>query len=203
MADRERGSPHYFSRKQPHAKRSFKLNMELRGVRIELESCSGIFSKDRIDNGTMLLIASMELPDEGSILDLGCGCGAIGIAAARLKPGLKVTMVDTNPVAVRLARENIGANYLDNAEAFESDLYSAVEGSSFDVIVSNPPLAAGYRVIYPLIEGAKSHLVRGGSLQLVLRKGVKAIPAKMNEVFGNVQTLSKKSGYRVFCSKNA
>jgi 16S rRNA G1207 methylase RsmC len=175
--------------------------MELRGQRIELESCSGVFSKDRIDNGTMLLVASMELPEEGTLLDMGCGCGAVGIAAARLKPRLKVTLVDLNPMAVRLARGNIEANGVENAEALESDLYSKLGDRCFDAIVSNPPLAAGYRVIFPLIEGAKDHLSRGGTLQLVLRKGVRAIPAKMDEVFGNVETLSRKSGYRVFRSR--
>jgi 16S rRNA (guanine1207-N2)-methyltransferase len=201
MLDRERDKPHYFSKKQPPAKRNFKLNMELKGYRIELNSCSGIFSKDKIDNGTMLLAASMELPEEGTLLDLGCGCGAVGIAAARMKPRLKVTMVDINPVAVRLTRGNIEANGLENAEVLESDLYSNLEGRYFDAIVSNPPLAAGYKVIFPLIEGAGTHLSKGGSLQLVLRKGVKAIPAKMTEVFGNVETISKKSGYRVFRSR--
>jgi 16S rRNA (guanine1207-N2)-methyltransferase len=201
MADRDGGIPHYYSKKQPPAKRKFRLNMELRGQRIELESCSGIFSKGKIDNGTMLLVASMELPEEGTLLDLGCGCGAVGIAAARLKSRLKVTLVDINPVAVRLARDNIESNCLDNAEALESDLYSKLDGRCFDTIVSNPPLAAGYKVIFPLIEGAKNHLSIGGSLQLVLRKGVRAIPAKMEEVFGNVETISKKSGYRVFRSR--
>jgi len=177
------------------------LNMEIRGQRIELESCSGIFSKDRVDNGTLLLVASMELPEEGSLLDMGCGCGAVGIAAARLKPRLAVTMVDTNPVAVRLARGNIAANDLDNATALESDLYSNLTGRRFNTIVSNPPLASGYKVIFPMIEGAKDHLLERGSLQLVLRKGINAIPAKMEEVFGNVEIISRKSGYRVFLSR--
>ncbi len=203
MANRGMNGHHYFSRKQPPAKKNFKLNMELRGQRIELESCSGIFSKDKIDNGTMLLAASMELPEEGSLLDMGCGCGAVGIAAARMKPRLRVTMVDVNPVAVRLTKVNIEANGVENSEALESDLFSNLEGRCFDVIVSNPPLAAGYRVIFPLIEGAKEHLLPGGSLQIVLRKGVKAIPAKMYAVFGNVETISKKSGYRVFKSRKA
>lgn len=201
MAHRGSDAPHYYSRKQPPAIRKFMLNMEIRGQRIELESCSGIFSKDRVDNGTLLLVASMELPEKGSLLDMGCGCGAIGIAAARLKPGLKVTLVDINPVAVRLARGNIEANDLENAEAMESDLYSNLAGRLFNAIVSNPPLASGYRVIFPLIEGAKDHLLEGGTLQLVLRKGVNAIPAKMKEVFGNVEILSRKSGYRVFRSR--
>lgn len=192
---------HYYSKKQPPAKRRFMLNMEVGGQRVELASCSGIFSKDRVDNGTMLLVASMELPEEGELLDMGCGCGAVGIAAARMRPKLMVTMVDTNPVAVRLARENIASNDLENAEAIESDLYSNLGGRQFDAIVSNPPLASGYKVIFPLVEGARDHLKEGGTLQLVLRKGINAIPAKMKSVFGNVAIISRKSGYKVFLSR--
>jgi len=193
---------HYYSREQPNERKKFVLRLDIKGHRLEFTSSSGIFSKERIDLGTLVLLGSMVLPDEGEILDMGCGCGVIGITVAKVRPRSRVTMVDVNPTAIKLANENIEKNSVTNAIAINSDLYSALDGQKYDLIISNPPLAAGYKVVYPLIKDAKSHLKKGGYLQLVLRKGVNAIPKKMNEVFGNVELLSRKSGYKVFRSNN-
>lgn len=200
MSDMVRHTSHYYDSRPPRPRRHFIIKMDIRGQFLEFASSSGVFSKDKVDLGTIVLIDSLELPDSGEVLDMGCGYGAIGIAIAKLYPSLKVTMVDVNPAAVKLVRENIVRNYVQNAEALQSDLYRMLEGRSFDAIVSNPPLAAGYKTIFPMIEGAYTHLKDGGFLQIVLRKGINAIPRKMEGVFKNVTTVSKKSGYRVFKS---
>jgi len=200
--DDDEPTAHYYSREPPKERRRFVLRLDIKGHRIELASSSGIFSKDRIDLGTLVLLESMVLPDEGEVLDMGCGYGVIGITISKMRPRLRVTMVDVNPTAVKLAKENIDTNNVTNATAIHSNLYSSLEGRKFNLIISNPPLAAGYKVIFPLIEGAKSHLSEGGNLQLVLRKGINAISKKMNEVFDNVELVSRKSGYKVFRSIN-
>lgn len=194
---------HYFSREPAMAGRRYALQLEIGGQHIKLASCGGLFSKEKVDRGTLVLLESLILPSRGSVLDMGCGCGVVGIAIALMRPQLEVTMVDVNPLAVKFARENLDSNNVSNAMAIESDLYSSLEGKHFDAIVSNPPLAAGYKVIFPLIEGASSHLREGGSLQMVLRKGVSAIPRKMEETFGNVELISRGSGYKVFRSLKA
>ncbi len=167
---------------------------------MELASCSGVFSKDRVDLGTLVLLESLSLPEKGDLLDIGCGYGVIGIVVAKARPGMRVTMAEVNPVAVRLVEENLERNCVTNAEVVRSDLYEGLTGRKFDMIVTNPPLAAGYKVVFPLIGGAREHLREGGYLQMVLRKGVNAIPRKMGEVFGNVELVSKGSGYKVFRS---
>lgn len=90
------------------------------------------------------------------ILDLCCGSGVQGIAAAVLRRGnARVTCVDINPRAVRFARFNAALNGLDETKFFATvgDLYSAIEGkdltqthvtdnassSIFDLILANPP----------------------------------------------------------------
>jgi len=200
LSDMVQHTSHYYDSRPPKPKRHFIIKLNVKGQFLEFVSSSGVFSKDKVDLGTMVLIDSLELPDSGEVLDMGCGYGAIGIAIAKLYPSFKVTMVDVNPAAVKLVRENIDRNYVHNAEVMQSDLYSMLGGRVFDAIVSNPPLAAGYKTIFPMIEGAYSHLKEGGFLQIVLRKGVNAIPRKMEEVFQNVKTVSKESGYRVFKS---
>lgn len=199
----DRRASHYYDSKPAQPKRHFLIRLNIRGQFLEFASSSGVFSKEKVDLGTLVLIDSLELPNSGEVLDMGCGYGAIGISIAKLYPSLKVTMVDVNPFAVKLVKENIERNGVTNAEAFHSDLYSLLEERVFDAIVSNPPLAAGYKTIFPMIEGAFGHLKDGGFLQIVLRKGVNAIPRKMEDVFQNVTTVSKKSGYRVFRSIKA
>jgi 16S rRNA (guanine1207-N2)-methyltransferase len=191
---------HYYTNAPSTSKQKFMLRLSIKGQFIDLASAGGIFSKDKIDLGTLVLLESLSLPDEGEILDMGCGYGIIGITSAKLKPYLKVTMVDINPTAVKLARENIERNCVAHAEAIHSDLYTHLGDKKFDAIISNPPLAAGYSVIFPLLEGAFVRLKDGGYLQIVLRRGVNAIPRRMKEVFGNVELISKKSGYKVFRS---
>jgi len=200
VSDMGQHASHYYDSRPVQPKRRFFIRLNIRGQFLEFASSSGVFSKDKVDLGTLVLIDSLELPDSGEVLDMGCGYGAIGIAIAKLYPALKVTMVDVNPAAVKLVRENIERNDVQNAEVLHSDLYSLLGGRYFDAIVSNPPLAAGYKTIFPMIEGAFGHLRDGGFLQIVLRKGVNAIPRKMEDVFQNITTVSKKSGYRVFRS---
>lgn len=192
---------HYYSRSPRRSDRSYVIKFTIKGRIIELASSGGVFSKEKVDLGTQVLLASLELPDRGALLDLGCGYGAIGITIAKLRPGIKVTMADVNPIAVKLATQNIERNAVDNASAVISDLYSGLGGARFDMIVSNPPLAAGYAVIFPMIEGAFNSLNPCGRLVLVLRKGINAIPKRMEEVFGNVTLVSRRSGYRVFMSE--
>jgi 16S rRNA (guanine1207-N2)-methyltransferase len=193
---------HYFT-KQP-IRHKYKISFEIEGAIINLLSSDGVFSKKYIDTGTKVLIESIvrKIPiyENAEILDLGCGYGVIGITIAKLNPKAKITMVDINPLAIKLTNENIKLNLVENAIVIRSHLYSQLENKKFDFIISNPPLAAGYKVIFPLIEGAKEHLKEGGRIIIVLRKGINAIPKKMKDVFGNVELLYKRAGYRVFQS---
>lgn len=73
------------------------------------------------------------------ILDLCTGTGCIGLALAAAFPQAEVTGVDINPTAIEVAQKNAAANTIQNATFVESDLFAAVAGKSFDLVVSNPP----------------------------------------------------------------
>lgn len=198
------GVSHYFTGKIKDKRRNYEIKFDFEGVVVKLLSCDGVFSKKHVDMGTKVLLKGLfeclKIPESLEVLDLGCGYGVIGITIAKMRPKASVTMVDVNPIAVKLARENARMNELSNVTVIRSDLYSQLKGRKFDLIVSNPPLAAGYKIVFPLIEGARDHLKENGSLVLVLRKGLNTIPNKMLEIFGNVDVVIKKSGYRVFQS---
>jgi len=200
-----RGHDHYYSRRPSSPLKMGLIRARLRDRYFEFFTASGVFSKRRIDLGTRLLIETMELPEEGLALDIGCGYGAIGIVAAAIRPRLHVILTDVNERAIWLAKKNIAHNLVSaNAEVRRGFLYEAVEGLTFDVILSNPPIAAGLRVVEELIRGAAERLRPGGSLQIVVRSKMATRPrAFMEEYFGNVEVVKRRSGYRVFKSTKA
>ncbi|MEP1471555.1 MAG: 50S ribosomal protein L3 N(5)-glutamine methyltransferase [Halieaceae bacterium] len=74
------------------------------------------------------------------ILDLCCGGGCIGLAAAYYHPDISVDLVDLDPDALALASENIGRYELQGrVRAVQSDLFTALAQERYDVILSNPP----------------------------------------------------------------
>ena len=191
---------HYYTQRPTSKPRLGLLRCHLRGNDFEFLTSSGVFSYRRIDAGTRLLIESMTLPDTGAALDLGCGYGPIGIVAAKLRPRLKVWMTDINQRAVALAEKNASRNGVENIRVIGGLLYEPVEGLTFDVILTNPPISAGIRkVVEPVIEGATRYLRPGGSLQLVVRttKGGRTLSMRLERYFGGFEVVARRSGYRV------
>lgn len=88
-------------------------------------------------------VLDLVLPPKARVLDLGTGTGAIALALASERPQWQIVAVDSQPLAVALARENARSLGLASVEIAESDWFAAVTGQ-FDLIVSNPPyIAAG------------------------------------------------------------
>jgi len=188
---------HYF---RPRSRRGPRMLISdyLCGVTVEFYVTTEVFSATQIDDGTRLLIESARVPEEGFILDMGCGYGAIGITLAKAYPKLHVVMVDINPKAVELAKLNAKHNGVeDRVEVLHGDLYEPVRNRKFNMIISNPPLAAGMKTIERLILQAPQHLHKGGSLQIVMKKGAEKAKKLMEQAFGNVEILAKKKGYTV------
>lgn len=79
-------------------------------------------------------------PEPAHLLDLCCGGGCLGLAAAHHLPELAVDLVDLDPEALALARENIALLGLQSrVRSLQSDLFDAVAGQRYDIIISNPP----------------------------------------------------------------
>src|SRR6266571_5470053 len=127
-------SEQYFSARPKSRRRQADIHPMIRGHPFAFRTDAGVFSGDKIDRGTELLIEAIEIGPCELILDLGCGYGAIGIVAARLSEGGRIIMTDVNERAVALARTNVAANGIDNAEVRLGNLYGPVAGISFDHI---------------------------------------------------------------------
>jgi 16S rRNA (guanine1207-N2)-methyltransferase len=178
--------------------------VERQGVSFRLTVQPGVFSGHKLDQATALLIDAMHPAHGDDVLDLGCGAGAIGIAAALLAPAGQTVLVDSNPLAVRLSARNVAANGLTNATVLLSDAYSAVRGRRFDVIATNPPFHQHSRetrgVAERFVSEAPDHLRPGGRFYIVANAFL-PYQRTMMEVFDAVETMTATAGYRVLCGR--
>jgi len=194
---------HYFSKTPITPLKIHKIKTVLRGIYLEFLTAPGVFSHKKVDKGTRILVESMMLPEEGYLLDLGCGYGVIGIVAAKINPKLKVFMTDINERAIWLAKKNAELNQVRNIKVLQGNLYKPVINQKFDAIITNPPIHAGLKIVFEMIEKSPNHLNLNGTIQMVVKTklGAKRIAEKMLQTYNNVEEISKKSGYRVLLSR--
>lgn len=194
-------SDHYYTSNPstPHQRKS--ISVTIGGHTLTLNSDAGVFSKNGVDYGSKVLIEAMQIQDQDEVLDVGCGYGPIGLIAAKKAIHGHVTMIDVNGRAIELAKENAVANGVSNVTILESDLFAALtEDRKFDVVLTNPPIRAGKAVVHAIFEGAYDRLKQGGALWIVIQKkqGAPSAKAKLEELFGTVEEITKDKGYRIF-----
>ncbi len=168
----------YFVKKPVSKINKRAIASTLRGNELTFVTGSSVFSPKRVDPGSALLVNECEMDDDSSVLDLGCGYGPVGIAIKKAFPKTKVTLTDINDRAVGLAKQNAKRNKVE-VTAQQADGYGKL--GKFDVILFNPPQAAGKALCKKLLEEAKEHLNPKGNLQIVARhsKGGKSYEAIM------------------------
>lgn len=170
-------------------------------IDLKFTTDAGVFSKMRVDYGSGVLIKAMqevEFPEK-NILDVGTGYGPIGLFAAKFWLKQKVEMVDVNERGLALAQKNAAYNQIENVDIHSSDVYSDIHGQSFGLIVTNPPIRAGKKVVSAIIAEAKEHLTDGGVLLVVIQKkqGEPSARKLMQETYGNCEILTRDKGYYI------
>ncbi len=180
-----------------------RFTVEIRGVTRDFETQPGVFAGDRLDVGTALLLQHLTVQDDARVLDVGCGAGIIGILAHALGAS-DVDLVDANLLAVEAAARNLQRLGVPG-RAFASDVYSAVQGERYDLIVSNPPFHRGKEVDTAvadrLIDEAPAHLRPGGSL-LIVANAFLAYGKRMSQVFHHVETVAATRQYHVLLARD-
>ena len=164
----------------------------------------GVFSLAGLDDGTSLLLEKIGTPDASRILDVGCGCGVIGLVLAQrlqeINRSYSIDMVDSDLYAVASARKNITESRLINIQTFPSDLLQAVEKNKYELIVSNPPFHAGKEVNYMISEAMilQSHraLDMGGQLTLVANSFIR-YEKMLEKYFRVVDIVAQNNRFRL------
>ena len=192
---------HYFQDDPNLASNIKKISFEVRGITMELLTDNGVFSKNKVDEGSLAFLKVILPLDLGNnILDLGCGYGTIGLTLAVAKKEARVTLADINTRALTRCKRNADAyNLGQRVTILQSDIYEKIEGP-YDSIVVNPPIRAGKKVTYAMYEGAKQYLIDGGSLFIVIRKaqGAESASKYIESLFGNVTLLKRDKGYCIY-----
>ena len=192
---------HYFSNNEDLLSKPIEYQYTIREKTLTFQSDLGVFSKNKLDFGSHVLIQTLLQEDlSGKGLDMGCGVGVIGISILVEHKRVEMDMVDINNRALRLWRSNVVRNEL-KANVFLSDGFKNIQ-ETYDFIVSNPPIRQGKEFLFRFYEESKSHLKDGGCLYIVIRKqqGAASSFKKLQEVFGNCTVLEKKSGYWILKS---
>ncbi|CDA80782.1 putative uncharacterized protein [Clostridium sp. CAG:594] len=186
---------HYFTNEENLKSEIEKVIAEINGIPFYFYTDNGVFSKGELDFGTELLLKNFKYdnPNNKTLLDIGCGCGPIGIYASHL--GFAVDMSDVNKRAIHLSKMSLKEQNL-NANVFESDAYKNIT-NKYDYIVSNPPIRVGKEKLYEIVMNAKEHLKDGGSLWIVVRKqqGAESMLRDMKNAYKTVEVIAKKKGF--------
>jgi len=142
---------HYFS-ELPESELKFRqIRVPLAGQVFELTTSNGIFSPERIDSGTQVLLANTPpAPPGGHLLDLGCGWGPIALTLALQSPRSTVWAVDVNSRSLDLVRRNAEAVGVTNINAVTPEDVPA--DVSFVSIRSNPPIRVGKNELHGMLE---------------------------------------------------
>jgi 16S rRNA G1207 methylase RsmC len=164
---------HYFTARPAGPAVRRRVDVELAGRTLSVETAGGVFSPDRVDSGTQVLLREAPPPPaEGTLLDLGCGWGPIALTLGLRAPAATVYAVDVNERALDLVRANAATAGLPNVRVARPD--DVPERVRFDLIWSNPPIRVGKQVLHDLMGTWLPRLTQEGQAYLVVQKNLGA-----------------------------
>lgn len=190
----------YFSKNNDNLPSNEKIiYAKINEISFKFKTDNGVFSKDFLDFASKLLLEKMDFNGllDGAILDVGCGYGPIGIYASYITKK-DVVMLDINPRALSLSKENLLLNNV-SAMVLESDCLDSVIDRKFSCVITNPPIHAGKEIVYKIFTQSYEVLVDGGSLWIVIQEkhGAPSAIKKLKTIFENVEIFYKKKGFYI------
>lgn len=162
---------HYFSAQPATPDQRRTLTVRIAGRERDVETARGVFSPDRIDLGTSVLLREApDPPDGGHLLDLGCGWGPLALTMATVAPSSTVWAVDVNERALDLVRRNAASLGLERVRAVPPD--EMPDDVAFTAIWSNPPIRVGKDELHGMLRRWLPRLESGGEAYLVVQRNL-------------------------------
>jgi 16S rRNA (guanine1207-N2)-methyltransferase len=187
---------HYFDSSPAVRSEPRTVTLALPDLTVDLRTDRGVFSADRIDPGTrLLLLEAPPPPGAGDLLDLGCGYGPVAVTLARRAPAASVWAVDVNRRALSLAAANARALGLGNLTVAEPT--AVPRELRFAAVYTNPPVRIGKAALHDLLA---AWVPRADVTWMVVSKhlGADSLARWMGEVQGwTVERVASRASYRV------
>jgi 16S rRNA (guanine1207-N2)-methyltransferase len=189
---------HYFSRQPsaPSAPRTVRLGLPERTLRLTTDAA--VFSADRVDPGTELLLThGPDVPAEGDLLDLGCGYGPIALTMASRAPAATVWAVDVNRRALELTERNAQTARLYKVRPMHAD--EMPPEVTFQAIWSNPAIRIGKPALHAMLTRWLGRLAPGGVAYLVVQKhlGSDSLQRWLGEQGWQASRAVSRAAYRI------
>lgn len=169
------------------------------GVDLHVITRPGVFSADGLDEGTRLLLENLSLPEEGRVVDVGCGAGVIGAFIGRRAPDIELLCCDVDAAALAASEATLQANGVA-ATVLASDVLADIDGR-IDLVVSNPPFHQGVRTEYGvgerLVRESAARLHKRGRIILVCNRFLR-YNQWLEESFQRVECLADDGRYQVW-----
>ncbi|MDP9868026.1 MULTISPECIES: methyltransferase [Streptosporangium] len=157
---------------------------------------AGVFCADRLDIGTRFFLQNLpRRRGRARVVDLGCGNGVVGTAAALADPGAEVMFIDESYQAVASAEATFRANVAADVTAWfvVGDGLSGVPAGSVDLVLNNPPFHAHQATTdataWRMFTGSRTALRRGGELWVIGNRHL-GYHVKLRRLFGNCEVVA-------------
>jgi len=168
---------------------------------LTISNLPGVFANSALDIGARLLLDNIpQNIGTATVIDLGCGNGVLGLAAAALNPQAEVTFSDESFMAVESSRLNVEQN-IDNPQRCNfmwNDCLSDVEFDSADWIICNPPFHQQQtitdHIAWQMFKDAYRVLKRGGKLRIVGNRHL-GYHIKLQRIFDNCITVASNGKF--------
>ncbi len=190
-------------------RQTFNLNdwfkqyqITLNNISLTIASLPGVFSQQKLDIGTELLLHNLPNDMKGNVLDFGCGAGVISSFIGKKYSDIELNLLDVSALALTSAEKTLTLNGL-SGKVFASNSLSHVK-DKYDHIVSNPPFHQGIKTHYQATEeflkGIKQHTKKQGSITIVANSFLRYKPI-MEQSIGATQTIINKQGFAIYSCK--
>ncbi|UXZ04001.1 class I SAM-dependent methyltransferase [Moraxella nasicaprae] len=175
------------------------FRQEVLGKPFDFVSTWGIFSPEKLDEGSLMLLDYIDFQSDDDSIDLGCGYGVLGMTAARECPNGQHLLIDKDFVAVEYAKLNCQKNGLTNTQVQLSNGFREVPmDKKFSLVMSNLPAKASKEQHYLYLLDAYERMQSGARFYVVTINGLRDFMKRsFTEVFGNSDKIKQGKTYTI------
>jgi 16S rRNA (guanine1207-N2)-methyltransferase len=174
-------------------------NFTVDGIALTIASLPGVFSQEKLDVGTAILLKNLPKVMQGEVLDFGCGAGVISCFIAKKYANVELSLLDVSALALSSAEKTLSLNGI-KAVVFPSNSLSEVN-KVYKHIVSNPPFHQGvntnYQATETFLSGISKHIKKAGGITVVANSFLRYLPI-MQQHIGSTDIIVKEQGFTIY-----